>query len=421
MLTKADRPARRRLLLPALLLLAVMTFGASVALAGSATGRSANRQSLYSIAASPADTYYSTDVPKNIPDPGTVTSTLTIAAVGTISDLDVIGLTISHTLPADLSVVLVSPLGTSVTLFTHQCGGIDWNSSNTGFNLSDGALDQLGDACPPGNATYNPENPLSAFTGQPITGIWQLVISDNAPEDSGVLLAWGLASPGTPPQATLTPTVEATLVPQPSPTTCPVNFTDVHANDYFYPGVRYLFCKGSISGYNDDTYRPYNYTTRGQMTKIVVLGLNVPFFPPPSTPSFTDVPATQPFFAYIETAKLFNIVNGYNDPASCPSGVPCFHPSANVTRGQLIKMVVNGAGWDLINPTTQTFTDVPPNAPFYAEIQTAVCYGVISGYDDRTFRPGNNSTRGQIAKIVYLVDTNTTHCDAVPTPIPARP
>jgi hypothetical protein len=30
----------------------------------------------------------------------------------------------------------------------------------------------------------------------------------------------------------------------------------------------------------------------------------------------------------------------------------------------------------------------------------------ISGYSDGTFRPGNNATRGQISKIVYLAITS---------------
>ena len=61
--------------------------------------------------------------------------------------------------------------------------------------------------------------------------------------------------------------------------------------DYFYEAVRYLYCRGVISGYADNTFRPYNNTTRGQLTKIVVLGFGMPIYSPP-TPTFRDVPAT---------------------------------------------------------------------------------------------------------------------------------
>jgi hypothetical protein len=48
------------------------------------------------------------------------------------------------------------------------------------------------------------------------------------------------------------------------------------------------------------------------------------------------------------------------------------------------------------------FSDVPPTNPFYPYIQCLACRngGVISGYDDGTFRPNNSVTRSQIAKIV---------------------
>jgi hypothetical protein len=47
-----------------------------------------------------------------------------------------------------------------------------------------------------------------------------------------------------------------------------------------------------------------------------------------------------------------------------------------------------------------TFTDVQPDSTFYSFIRCLVCRGIVSGYDDGTFRPFNDITRGQIAKIV---------------------
>jgi hypothetical protein len=49
---------------------------------------------------------------------------------------------------------------------------------------------------------------------------------------------------------------------------------------------------------------------------------------------------------------------------------------------------------------TITFTDVPATDPFYTFIRCLACRGIISGYADGTFRPGNNVTRGQLSKIV---------------------
>jgi hypothetical protein len=44
--------------------------------------------------------------------------------------------------------------------------------------------------------------------------------------------------------------------------------------------------------------------------------------------------------------------------------------------------------------------DVPPGSTFYVYIKCLACKGIINGYADGTFRPGNNVTRGQLTKIV---------------------
>jgi hypothetical protein len=49
---------------------------------------------------------------------------------------------------------------------------------------------------------------------------------------------------------------------------------------------------------------------------------------------------------------------------------------------------------------TITFTDVDENNVFYPFIRCLACRGILSGYDDGTFRPFNDITRGQIAKVV---------------------
>jgi hypothetical protein len=181
-------------------------------------------------------------------------------------------------------------------------------------------------------------------------------------------------------------------------------FTDVHTSDYFYQAVRYLYCHGVISGYADATFRPYNLTTRAQFSKIVVLAEGWTLYSPPF-PTFRDVPPTDPFYTYIETAHQHGIISGY----SCGPGCLEFRPGNNVTRGQVCKIVVLAEGWTIYTPPTPTFRDVPTTHTFYPYIETAYQHGIISGYSCGTgcleFRPGNNATRGQLSKIVYQAVT----------------
>ncbi|HEX6607678.1 MAG TPA: S-layer homology domain-containing protein, partial [Chloroflexia bacterium] len=119
--------------------------------------------------------------------------------------------------------------------------------------------------------------------------------------------------------ATATPSPPATASATPSP--CLSGFSDVQPSDYFYTPVRYLVCRGAISGYADGTFRPANPTSRAQMVKIVVLGFSKPVTTPPAGGyTFADVPPSHPFFAFIETAAATGIVSGY----TCGGpGEPC--------------------------------------------------------------------------------------------------
>ncbi len=233
-----------------------------------------------------------------------------------------------------------------------------------------------------------------------------------------------LAGTATVPPATTTapptmPTaVPASNTPAATATPAPPPFNDVHPSDYFYIPVRYLAAHGVISGYDDGSFRPYNPATRAQIVKVVVLGFQKPIIPPRSGQyTFADVPPAAPFFTYIETAAADHIVGGYGCGGP---GEPCdathrpyFRPGANVTRGQLSKITVVAADWAPLNPPSGSFADVPPGHPFYTFIEPATRHGILSGYScggpgepcdaqrRPYFRPANNATRGQIAKIIY--------------------
>ena len=203
------------------------------------------------------------------------------------------------------------------------------------------------------------------------------------------------------------------LAPGPTATPCPLAFSDVQPADYFYIPVQYLTCRGIISGYSDGTFRPANTASRAQLVKIVVGAFGVPAnTPPPADRTFRDVPADHPFYAAIEAAAHAGIVSGY--ACGTRPDEPCpglyFRPYANVTRGQLTKIVAIAGRWTLTNPPAPTFHDVPAESPFYPYIEAAACRGVISGYADGTFRPGANATRGQTAKIVYNALTAAASC-----------
>ena len=184
---------------------------------------------------------------------------------------------------------------------------------------------------------------------------------------------------------------------QEAPLACVVPFSDVHTSDFFFDGVRYLYCAGAIGGYGDNTFRPGNTTSRGQFSKVVVMAVGWPLLNPP-LPSFSDVAPGSPFYSYVETASLHGIISGYSDGS--------FKPGEPVTRGQLVKMAALAEGWPLLNPPNPTFNDVAPGSPFYKYVETANARSVIDGYADGSFRPGGTTTRGQVSKVIYYARTS---------------
>ncbi len=242
----------------------------------------------------------------------------------------------------------------------------------------------------------------------------------------GPLPGGGTTTPtGTPATATSTPVV---LSPTATATACVTGFSDVPSSAFFYPYVQFLYCNAFISGYSDGTFRPYNNTTRGQMVKIVTLAFDLGgTLPPAGQYTFADVTPSNTYFQYVEAAADDGVVTGYtcggsNEPCDSEQR-PYFRPSALVTRAQLAKIIVAGAGWPTVGQILgQTFADVPANDPFNAYIGTLFCRTAITGYacggpgepcDSRQrpyFRPNSNAFREQIAKIIYIAAQDPEPC-----------
>ncbi|MBN2180857.1 MAG: proprotein convertase P-domain-containing protein [Sedimentisphaerales bacterium] len=132
--------------------------------------------------------YCSNDVPVDIVDNQTITSSLTITDIGDIADLNV-KINIEHKWVSDLIVSLVGPDGTSVELFSNV--GRDEGAFNDTI-LDYEASQSIKSGSSPFEGTYKPEGNLSNFYDKSMTGTWTIQVTDNADPDSGVLNSWSL-------------------------------------------------------------------------------------------------------------------------------------------------------------------------------------------------------------------------------------
>lgn len=132
--------------------------------------------------------FASTDVPKNIVDLTTITSTLTIAESLIIGDLDV-EIDITHTYDSNLDVYLVAPDGTRVELFTD----VGANGNNFASTILDDEADiAITTGSAPFTGRYRPEGLLATLDGYDAQGTWTLEIYDDASADQGTLNHWAI-------------------------------------------------------------------------------------------------------------------------------------------------------------------------------------------------------------------------------------
>ncbi|MEY3052907.1 MAG: protein alpha-antigen precursor, partial [Bacteroidota bacterium] len=126
--------------------------------------------------------------PVNIIDNNTVSATLTLSDEGTIQDLNVVSIDITHTWVGDLVISLESPAGTTVTLADSPCGSQDDMLISYDDEAGSGSF-----PCPPTDGlSYWPTQLLNSFDGEDPNGVWTLYIEDIYWGDQGTLNGWGI-------------------------------------------------------------------------------------------------------------------------------------------------------------------------------------------------------------------------------------
>ncbi|MDQ6694890.1 MAG: S-layer homology domain-containing protein, partial [Chloroflexota bacterium] len=238
---------------------------------------------------------------------------------------------------------------------------------------------------PSPSASFNSLYGVSALSS---TDVWATGYYGGSPTQTLVVHVTGDCSTSTP---TSIVAATATVIASPTATTIPGDYNDVPPGSPFYPYVMCLSHRGFVSGYQcggagepcPGTYfRPGNSITRGQVSKIVSNAAGYIDTIPSARQTFADVPPSSPFWLYVERVAVHGVIGGYTCGAA---GEPCpgayFRPGNNLTRGQLAKIDANAAAYnDNIPAGQQTFADVPPDSPFWLYVERVAAHGVISGY-----------------------------------------
>jgi len=124
--------------------------------------------------------------------------------------------------------------------------------------------------------------------------------------------------------------------------------------------------------------------------------------------AFTDVPSSHPNYEAINYVQAKGIVEGYGDGT--------FKPDTTINRAELTKIIIaTQFETNLItncNVYSTNLADVSTDAWFASFVCTAKAEGIIAGYGDGTFKPGQNVTFVEAAKIISLGFGQTFAADA---------
>jgi len=255
----------------------------------------------------------------------------------------------------------------------------------------------------------------------------------------------------------------------------PQIFQDVPTTHYDYAHINRMARRGLMSGFtcgspgepcvppeNRPYFRPNDVPVRGQFARFVS---NTAGFNEPSTGQFfEDVPPSHPLYEWVQRMAVRGLMQGFpcgsspQEPCVPPQNRPYFRPfdPMSVPRAELARIIIDTfyPGCQTVPSATPTsiptntptsvptntstrvttntpvssatpadFNDVPPTNPFYDAIRCLAGRGIISGYQDGSFRPNNEVTRGQLAKIVsnsalYSEDPNPQIFEDVPSTNP---
>ncbi len=163
----------------------------------------------------------------------------------------------------------------------------------------------------------------------------------------------------------------------------------------------FLYNNGISTGYADGTFRPNELLTRLDFAVMLYnslhlneadyAGTELPFADLASIPAHA-LPAVRALYA-------MGVING----SAGSDGLLYFNPNNPLTRAHAAAMIgrTQAKGYALAELTFTDAAEIPSYASSY--IRSMVSQGILSGYAEGDFRPNANITRGQMAKIIYTM------------------
>ena len=191
------------------------------------------------------------------------------------------------------------------------------------------------------------------------------------------------------------PTLAVKLTPTPPPWVNP--FSDVAANDWFYPHVEYAVVNGLFTGVTTTLFAPDGTLTRGMMVTLLgrLAGINPSSY---AGASFGDVSTGEYYAPYVKWASENDIVNGVGNNK--------FAPAENISRQDLATIMHRYAQvMEISLPVNEAKINFNDRA-FISNYATSAVEamqraGIINGKLGNLFDPLSTTTRAETATLLH--------------------
>lgn len=171
-------------------------------------------------------------------------------------------------------------------------------------------------------------------------------------------------------------------------------FRDVSENHWSFTAVQSLAEMGVLSGVESGMFAPDEKVSREQFIKMMIAALKLQ--ETGAKAEFTDVASERWSAAYIAAAAQKGIVTGYEDGS--------FAPAEDITRQDAAVILRRACTVKKITLEQGEIhlTDAEAISGYARESVSALSgSGIITGFEDGSFRPFGTLTRAQAAKMIY--------------------
>lgn len=172
---------------------------------------------------------------------------------------------------------------------------------------------------------------------------------------------------------------------------------DIEGYDWAKEAIEYLYANSIMTGDGDGRFRPGDNLTREEFVKLIIAAIGGNKLED-GIITFTDISEGAWYKKYVETAVVKGITTGISEGE--------FGVGQYITRQDAAVMLLRAAEAYYTNFKKKTtlidFTDYDTVSDYaVVAVDTLARAQIINGFEDGSFRPQDNITRAEIAKVIY--------------------